>query len=65
VGDVLQIKPVTPGGGGPSIGLDMGASKLLFYGNSNACAEDSRGAVAAAGGTQLALPRPPPLQPRK
>jgi hypothetical protein len=32
---VLQIKPVTPGGGGPSIGFDAGGNKLSFYGNTN------------------------------
>jgi Polysaccharide lyase len=32
---VLQIKPATPGGGGPSIGLDAGADRLRFYGNDN------------------------------
>jgi len=32
---VLQIKPATPGGGGPSIGLDAGATRLRFYGNGN------------------------------
>ena len=33
---VLQIKPASPGGGGPSIGLDAGADRLRFYGNDNA-----------------------------
>ena len=32
---VLQIKPVSPGGGGPVIGLDAGGDRLEFYGNSN------------------------------
>jgi len=32
---VLQIKPVSAGGGGPSIGLDAGRNRLMFYGNSN------------------------------
>jgi len=33
---VFQIKPVSPGGGGPNIGLDAGRNRLMFYGNSNA-----------------------------
>lgn len=33
--NVLQIKPVSPAGGGPSIGLDAGRNRLMFYGNSN------------------------------
>jgi hypothetical protein len=32
---VLQIKPVTPGGGGPSVSLDAGRNRLSFYGNNN------------------------------
>jgi hypothetical protein len=32
---VFQIKPVSPGGGGPSIGFDTGSNRLQFYGNSN------------------------------
>jgi hypothetical protein len=32
---VLQIKPVTPGGGGPTLGLDAGRDRLLFAGNNN------------------------------
>lgn len=32
---VFQIKPVTPGGGGPNIGLDAGNNRLDFYGNNN------------------------------
>jgi hypothetical protein len=32
---VFQIKPVSPGGGGPDIGLDVGGDRLSFYGNSN------------------------------
>lgn len=32
---VFQIKPSTPGGGGPDIGLDAGGNRLMFYGNSN------------------------------
>ncbi|MGH2943822.1 MAG: heparin lyase I family protein, partial [Solirubrobacteraceae bacterium] len=32
---VMQIKPISPGGGGPSIGLGTGANKLKFYGNDN------------------------------
>lgn len=33
---VFQIKPVSPGGGGPSMGLDAGHNHLTFYGNANA-----------------------------
>jgi hypothetical protein len=33
---VMQIKPVSTGGGGPSIGLDAGHDALKFYGNSSA-----------------------------
>ena len=33
---MFQIKPVSPGGGGPNIGLDAGPNRLMFYGNSNA-----------------------------
>jgi len=32
---MFQIKPVSPGGGGPNIGLDAGPNRLMFYGNSN------------------------------
>ena len=32
---VFQIKPVSPGGGGPNLGLDVGRNRLMFYGNSN------------------------------
>jgi hypothetical protein len=32
---VMQIKPTTPGGGGPDIGLDMGRNRMMVYGNSN------------------------------
>ena len=32
---LFQIKPVSPGGGGPSIGFDAGRNRLMFYGNSN------------------------------
>jgi Polysaccharide lyase len=32
---VLQIKPVSPGGGGPDIGVDAGSDHLSFYGNTN------------------------------
>jgi hypothetical protein len=32
---ILQIKPVSPGGGGPSIGLRADGNKLMFMGNSN------------------------------
>ena len=32
---VMQIKPVSGGGGGPSIGLDAGGNRLKFYGNDN------------------------------
>jgi len=33
---VLQIKPISPGGGWSSIGLDAGHNALKFYGNTNA-----------------------------
>jgi hypothetical protein len=33
---IMQIKPISGGGGGPSIGLDAGNSGLKFYGNTNA-----------------------------
>jgi Polysaccharide lyase len=33
---VMQIKPTTPGGGGPDIGIDLGANRFMVYGNSNA-----------------------------
>jgi Polysaccharide lyase len=32
---IFQIKPVSPGGGGPDIGLDAGRNRLMVYGNSN------------------------------
>jgi hypothetical protein len=32
---VLQIKPVTGGGGGPTVGLDAGRDRLMFGGNTN------------------------------
>lgn len=32
---IFQIKPTTPGGGGPDIGLDAGRNRLTFYGNTN------------------------------
>jgi hypothetical protein len=32
---VFQIKPVSPGGGGPNVGLDAGGNRLKFYANSN------------------------------
>jgi hypothetical protein len=33
---ILQLKPTSGGGGGPSIGLDAGHNSLKIYGNSNA-----------------------------
>jgi hypothetical protein len=33
---ILQLKPMSGGGGGPSIGLDAGHNSLKIYGNSNA-----------------------------
>lgn len=33
--NVFQIKPISGGGGGPSIGFDAGHNALKFYGNSN------------------------------
>jgi len=57
---VFQIKPVSPGGGGPSIGLDMGASKLLFMGNSNVWGSTAGGFFDGAGplsGRAYPLPR--------
>jgi hypothetical protein len=32
---IFQIKPVSPGGGGPSIGLGAGSNRLMVYGNTN------------------------------
>jgi len=33
---VMQIKPSSPGGGGPNIGLDLGNNRMMVYGNTNA-----------------------------
>jgi hypothetical protein len=32
---IMQIKPSSGGGGGPSIGFDAGRDRLMFYGNTN------------------------------
>ena len=57
---VLQIKPVSPGGGGPSIGLDAGRNKLTFMGNSNVWGSTASRIFDGAGpltGGAYALPR--------
>jgi hypothetical protein len=41
--NVLQIKPVTAGGGGPDIGIDAGGGRLLFYGNARTWGSTSGG----------------------
>lgn len=50
---IFQIKPVTPGGGGPSVGLGAGGDRLMFYGNSNAWGSTS-GSVFDGGGSLTA-----------
>lgn len=32
---IFQIKPVSPGGGGPNLGINAGNNKLVFSGNNN------------------------------
>jgi hypothetical protein len=46
---VFQIKPVTPGGGGPSVSFDAGRNRLRFYGNDNTWGSTA-GAVRDAAG---------------
>jgi hypothetical protein len=46
---VFQIKPVTPGGGGPTVSFDAGRDKLRFYGNDNTWGS-SAGAVRDGAG---------------
>jgi Polysaccharide lyase len=46
---VMQIKPITPGGGGPSVGFDAGRNRLRFYGNDNTWGSTAGAARDGAG----------------
>jgi Polysaccharide lyase len=46
---VLQIKPVTSGAGGPTIGLDAGRNRLLFAGNTSVWGSTAGNVLDGAG----------------
>jgi hypothetical protein len=57
---IMQIKPISGGGGGPSIGLDAGNSALKFYGNANTWGSTAGSFFDGAGtlpGKAYAMPR--------